>query len=200
VFTLPLLPANGFCPTWTRSRRTSAAGKLLVINYPTPDGRVADEGFYRKVIDFALKNRIVCGAGRRPHPADIRAQAAELPAGGRGDGGGVEVHSMSKGFDMIGWRMGFVAGHPLLVRAFADVKDNADSGQFMAIQKAAAAALADASIPVRIRASTSGGCASWWPRCARWVRGRDAGRHVLPVHAGPKGWRAARRSRRPGRL
>ncbi len=36
---------------------------------------------------------------------------------------------MSKGLDMIGWRMGFVAGHPLLVRAFADVKDNADSGQ-----------------------------------------------------------------------
>jgi LL-diaminopimelate aminotransferase len=59
---------------------------------------------------------------------------------------------MSKGFDMIGWRMGFVAGHPLLVRAFADVKDNSDSGQFMAIQKAAAAALADPGIPVRIRA------------------------------------------------
>ena len=48
---------------------------------------------------------------------------------------------MSKGFNMIGWRMGFVCGHPKIVQAFADVKDNCDSGQFMAIQHAAAVAL-----------------------------------------------------------
>ena len=63
---------------------------------------------------------------------------------------GVEVHSMSKGYDMIGWRMGFVCGHPRIVSAFADVKDNSDSGQFIATQKAAAAALDDDSIPQRI--------------------------------------------------
>ncbi|MCZ2343643.1 MAG: aminotransferase class I/II-fold pyridoxal phosphate-dependent enzyme, partial [Bacteroidales bacterium] len=65
---------------------------------------------------------------------------------------GVEVHSMSKGFNMIGWRMGFVAGHPKIVQAYADVKDNSDSGQFMAIQHAAAAALRNAEIPVQVRA------------------------------------------------
>ena len=54
---------------------------------------------------------------------------------------GVEIHSMSKGFNMIGWRMAFVAGHPKIVQAYADVKDNSDSGQFMAIQQAAKAAL-----------------------------------------------------------
>jgi LL-diaminopimelate aminotransferase len=59
---------------------------------------------------------------------------------------------MSKGFDMIGWRMGWVCGNPLIVRAFSDVKDNSDSGQFIAIQKAAAAALDDASIPKATRA------------------------------------------------
>lgn len=64
---------------------------------------------------------------------------------------GVEVHSMSKGFDMIGWRIGWVCGHERLVQAFADVKDNCDSGQFMAIQKAAAAALDDAAIPGQTR-------------------------------------------------
>ena len=53
---------------------------------------------------------------------------------------GVEVHSMSKGFNMIGWRLGFVCGHPKIVQAYADVKDNSDSGQFMATQQAAAAA------------------------------------------------------------
>ena len=65
---------------------------------------------------------------------------------------GVEVHSMSKGFNMIGWRLGFVAGHPKIVQAYADVKDNSDSGQFMAIQRAAAAALRDPSIPVAVKA------------------------------------------------
>jgi LL-diaminopimelate aminotransferase len=65
---------------------------------------------------------------------------------------GVEVHSMSKGFDMIGWRMGWVCGHPRIVQAFSDVKDNSDSGQFIATQKAAAAALDDPSIPQAIHA------------------------------------------------
>jgi len=52
---------------------------------------------------------------------------------------------------MIGWRMGWVCGHERIVRAFADVKDNCDSGQFIAIQHAAAAALDDPVIPERIR-------------------------------------------------
>ena len=62
------------------------------------------------------------------------------------------ANSMSKGFNMIGWRLGFVAGHPKVVQAYADVKDNSDSGQFMATQHAAAAALRDPSIPTDIRA------------------------------------------------
>ncbi len=64
---------------------------------------------------------------------------------------GVEVHSMSKGFHMIGWRLGWVCGHERIVRAFADIKDNSDSGQFIAIQKAASAALDDASIPKLVK-------------------------------------------------
>ncbi len=65
---------------------------------------------------------------------------------------GVELHSLSKGWNMIGWRMGWVCGHERLVRALGDVKDNFDSGQFIAIQKAAAAALDDPEIPRRTRA------------------------------------------------
>jgi LL-diaminopimelate aminotransferase len=64
---------------------------------------------------------------------------------------GVEVHSLSKGFNMIGWRMAFVAGHPKIVQAFADIKDNCDSGQFMAIQQAARAALEHPEIGDRTR-------------------------------------------------
>ena len=59
---------------------------------------------------------------------------------------------MSKGFHMIGWRLGWVCGNATLVQAFADVKDNCDSGQFIAIQKAAAFALDDPEIPRQVRA------------------------------------------------
>jgi LL-diaminopimelate aminotransferase len=52
---------------------------------------------------------------------------------------------------MIGWRMAFVAGHPKIVQAFADVKDNCDSGQFMAVQQAAAAALQHPEVGDRTR-------------------------------------------------
>ena len=54
---------------------------------------------------------------------------------------GVEIHSMSKAFNMTGWRLAWICGNELAVRAFADTKDNFDSGQFKAIQMAAAYAL-----------------------------------------------------------
>ncbi|HSQ55672.1 MAG TPA: aminotransferase class I/II-fold pyridoxal phosphate-dependent enzyme, partial [Gemmata sp.] len=56
------------------------------------------------------------------------------------------------GYNMIGWRLGFVCGHPKIVQAYADVKDNSDSGQFMAIQHAAAQALRTPAIPEKVRA------------------------------------------------
>ncbi|MCL2330227.1 MAG: LL-diaminopimelate aminotransferase [Phycisphaerae bacterium] len=154
IFTLPLLPDNDFRPDLDAiPPDICKRAKLLVLNYPnSPTGRVVDEAFYRKVIEFARKNEIVVVQdaahmlltyGRKP--------LSFLQVPGAMDVG-VEIHSMSKGFDMIGWRMGFVAGNERIVRAFADVKDNCDSGQFMAIQKAAAAALLDASIPQQIRA------------------------------------------------
>ncbi|NLX14321.1 MAG: LL-diaminopimelate aminotransferase [Phycisphaerales bacterium] len=153
VFALPLREENGFLPDLDAvPADVCRRAKLLVINYPnSPTGGLADEAFYRKVIDFAQANQIVVindathilfTYGRRPLSFLQVDGAKEV---------GVEVHSMSKGFNMIGWRLGFVVGHELIVRAFADVKDNSDSGQFIAIQKAAAAALADASIPVAIR-------------------------------------------------
>jgi LL-diaminopimelate aminotransferase len=68
----------------------------------------------------------------------------------------IELHSMSKGFNMTGWRLGWVCGNALAVNAFASVKDNADSGQFIAIQKAAVKALdAQAEITPAISAKYS---------------------------------------------
>jgi LL-diaminopimelate aminotransferase len=154
VVKLPLLEKNGFFPDLAGiSEDVRKRAKLMVINYPnSPTGAVATKDFYKRVIEFAHANQIV-----------IVQDAAHILLSYKGDplsflqvdGAkevGVEVHSMSKGFDMIGWRLGFVCGHPKIVQAYADVKDNSDSGQFMAVQHAAAQALRTPEIPVRIRA------------------------------------------------
>ena len=153
VHRLPLLAQNDFFPDLKSiPADVLRRAKLLVICYPnSPTGKVATVDFYKRVIDFAQANKIVVvqdaahlllSYGEKPLSFLQVPGAKEV---------GVEVHSMSKGFHMIGWRIGFVAGHEKIVQAFADVKDNSDSGQFMAVQKAAAAALDDDSIPVRVR-------------------------------------------------
>lgn len=153
VHRLPLLAENDFFPDLdgipADIRRRA---KLLVINYPnSPTGRVATREFYQRVIDFAQENQIVVVQDA----AHILLSYDEKPLSFLSLPGakevGVEVHSLSKGFHMIGWRMGFVCGHERIVQAFADIKDNSDSGQFIAIQKAAAAALDNDSIPIRVR-------------------------------------------------
>lgn len=153
VFKLPLTAENNFFPDLESIPESMLdRTKLLVLNYPnSPTGKVATQDFYKRVIEFAHKNKIVVVNDA----AHIMLSYGDKPLSFLSIDGarevGVEVHSMSKGWDMIGWRMGFIAGHPLIVRAFADVKDNSDSGQFIAVQKAAAAALDDDSIPRRIR-------------------------------------------------
>lgn len=143
VYRLPLLEENGFFPDLEGiPADIKRRAKLLVINYPnSPTGAVATRDFYRRVIDFALTHRVIVVQDAAhmllsydgPPLSFLQVEGAKDV--------GVEVHSMSKGFNMIGWRMAFVAGHAKIVQAFADVKDNSDSGQFMAIQKAAAEAL-----------------------------------------------------------
>jgi LL-diaminopimelate aminotransferase len=153
VYQLPLREENGFLPDLTSiPAEVRRRAKLLVLNYPnSPTGAVASLDFYRQVIDFAHTNRIVVVQDA----AHILLTYAGAPLSFlQVDGAkevGVEVHSLSKGFNMIGWRMAFVTGHPRIVRAFADVKDNCDSGQFMAIQQAAQTALLHGEIAARTR-------------------------------------------------
>ena len=153
VHKLPLIAENGFLPDLAAiPADIKKRAKLLVINYPnSPTGAVATRDFYRRVIDFARTNRIVVVQdaahvlltfGQKPLSFLEIEGASEV---------GVEVHSLSKGFNMIGWRMGFVAGHQKIVQAYADVKDNCDSGQFMAVQQAAAQALRTPTIAEGVR-------------------------------------------------
>ena len=126
--------------------------KLLVLNYPnSPTGRLATREFYQRVIDFARQNDVVVVQDAAHVLLTYEGEPLsflQLPGAKEV---GVEVHSLSKGFHMIGWRMGWVCGHERIVQAFADVKDNSDSGQFIAIQKSAAAALDNDEIPRRVR-------------------------------------------------
>ncbi|TWT92819.1 LL-diaminopimelate aminotransferase [Stieleria varia] len=154
VYRLPLLAENDFLPDLDSVpediyRRT----KMLVINYPnSPTGKTAPPEFFEKVVALAKEKQfiVVHDAAHIMLTFDGKPRSF-LETPGALDVG-VEAHSMSKGYDMIGWRMGFVCGHERIVSAFADVKDNSDSGQFIATQKAAAAALDDDSIPERINA------------------------------------------------
>ncbi len=153
VHKLPLTSANGYYPDLDGiPADVRRRAKLLVINYPnSPTGAVATRDFYKRVVEFARENRVVVVQDA----AHILLTYGEPPLSFlQIDGAkdvGVEVHSLSKGFNMIGWRMGFVCGHAKLVQAYADVKDNGDSGQFMAIQLAAADALGRPDIPAAIR-------------------------------------------------
>jgi len=153
VFRLPLLAQNDFFPdfaavpadVWERT-------KLLVLNYPnSPTGKTAPREFYEKVIELAKQHEfIVVQDAAHALLSYDQPPSSFLAVPGAIDVG-VEVYSLSKGYDMIGWRIGWVCGHERIVRAFADVKDNSDSGQFGAIQNAAAAALDDDEIPRRTR-------------------------------------------------
>lgn len=154
VYKLPLLAENDFLPDLDAiPADVRAKAKLLVLCYPnSPTGKTAPRAFYEQAIRFAREHEIVIvqDAAHAQLSYD-QPPSSFLSVPGALDVG-VEVHSMSKGFDMIGWRLGWVCGHERIVRAFADVKDNGDSGQFLAIQRAAIAGLDDPEIPRRIRA------------------------------------------------
>ncbi|HIA19513.1 MAG TPA: aminotransferase class I/II-fold pyridoxal phosphate-dependent enzyme, partial [Planctomycetaceae bacterium] len=127
--------------------------KLLVLNYPnSPTGKTATPEFYEQVVKFAKTHKIVVIQDAAHIILTFQGEPLSfLQTPGAGEVG-VEIHSLSKGYDMIGWRIGWVCGNARIVQAFSDVKDNSDSGQFIAIQKSAAAALDDETIPQRIAA------------------------------------------------
>lgn len=153
VHPLPLLAENDFYPDLDGiPGEIRKKAKLLVINYPnSPTGKTATKSFYEKVVSFAKANEIIVVQDAAHSLLSYNQPPSSFLAIPGAKEVGVEVHSLSKGFNMIGWRMGFVTGHPKIVQAFADIKDNSDSGQFMAVQKAAAVALDHPEIGNKIR-------------------------------------------------
>jgi len=157
VHNLPLTEAGNFLPDLDGiPGDVLRKAKAVVINYPNnPTGASASPEFFAKVVDFARRNNVVV-----IHDAAYAALVFEgrplsfLAAPGAKEVG-IELHSTSKSFNMTGWRCGFVAGNELLVKAYGDVKDNTDSGQFLAIQHAAAYCLDHPEITEKIAAKYS---------------------------------------------
>ncbi|GBF12179.1 LL-diaminopimelate aminotransferase [Tepidibacillus sp. HK-1] len=149
VVHLPLLKENDFLPDLDSiHKETLKRTKLLYLNYPNnPTGASATREFFEKVVKFAKENQIIVvhDAAYAALVFDGQKPLSFLSIPGAKEVG-IEVHSLSKSYNMTGWRIGFVAGNELLVKAFADVKDNNDSGQFLAIQEAAIYALRHSEI------------------------------------------------------
>ena len=123
-----------------RSRRRAGAGQGAGAELPEqPDRRERDAGVFRA--GGRVRAQAITWSSSTTRPMrrwclrDSRLSFLATPGAKEV---GVELHSASKSFNMTGWRCGFVAGNELLVRAYGDVKDNTDSGQFLAIQHAAA--------------------------------------------------------------
>ncbi|MFC4599436.1 LL-diaminopimelate aminotransferase [Cohnella hongkongensis] len=158
VYNVQLTKENDFLPDLKAiPQEIARRAKLLYLNYPNnPTGAVATRAFFEEVVAWAKKFNVIV-----VHDAPYAALTyggvkpfSFLSVPGAKDVG-VELHSLSKSYNMTGWRIGFIAGNPLVVKAFGDVKDNNDSGQFIAIQKAAAYGLANPQITEAISAKYS---------------------------------------------
>jgi len=140
VHNLPLTEQNHFLPDLDSvPRDILAKSKVLVLNYPNnPTGASATPEFFEAVVAFVRRHHLVVIHDAAYAALVFEGKPLSFLATPGAKEVGVELHSASKTFNMTGWRCGFVAGNELLVRAYGDVKDNSDSGQFLAIQHAAA--------------------------------------------------------------
>ena len=143
VFTMPLLEANNFLPDLEAiPEDIRRQAKLLWLNYPNnPTAATAPIEFYRRAVemarqyDWVIANDLAYGEvyfEQAPRSILEVPGAAEVA---------IEFHSLSKSFNMTGWRIGWATGNVAIVAALGQVKGNVDSGQFNAIQVAGAAAL-----------------------------------------------------------
>ena len=131
---------NGFLPVLEDIPADVARqAKMMFINYPNnPTGAVAGEDFYNSIIAFAREyNILLCHDAAYSEMAyDGYKPPSFLQFPGAKDVG-IEFHSVSKTFNMTGWRIGWAAGHPEVVESLGRLKSNLDSGQFQAVQYAA---------------------------------------------------------------
>lgn len=157
VYTLPLVEERQYLPDLrSLTAEQVSRAKILLLNYPNnPTGAVATRAFYEEVVDFAKQHQLLVVQDAAYASLVFEGTPLSFLSVPGAKDVGVEIHSMSKAFNMTGWRLAWVCGNALVVRAFADVKDNFDSGQFKAIQKASMYALEHPEITLEIAAKYS---------------------------------------------
>ena len=143
VYTMPLLPELGFLPDLDAiPADVFARARLMFLNYPNnPTAGMADRPFFEKVVALAHKYGFVIAqdaAYNEMYYDKPALSILEIPGAKEVS---VEFHSLSKTFNMTGWRVGFAVGNSAIVGALGQVKANTDSGIFTAIQMAAKTAL-----------------------------------------------------------
>ncbi|MCX5707228.1 MAG: LL-diaminopimelate aminotransferase [Candidatus Omnitrophica bacterium] len=143
-YLIPLLKENKFLPDLDKiPLNIRKRAKIIFLNYPNnPTGATAEKDFYKETIAFAKKNKIIIisDMAYSEMSYDGYKPASMLEITGARDVV-IEFHSLSKTFNMTGWRIGWACGNEKLVSALGKVKSNIDSGIFSAIQLAAIAAL-----------------------------------------------------------
>lgn len=147
--TMPLCAARDWLPDLGAvPREVAARAKLMYLNYPNnPTGAIGSRRFLEEAVEFCRTHDILlCHDAAynemyfdQPCPSVLEIPGARDVA--------VELHSLSKTFNMTGWRLGFAVGNPHVLSALARIKSNLDSGQFSAIQEAGAAAYAGIDHP-----------------------------------------------------
>src|SRR5213593_4339310 len=156
TYRLPLRRENAFLPDLAAvPAGVARAAKLLWLNYPNnPTAAVAPAAFFADAIRFAERHGVILchdAAYAEIYFGERPPSILELP-GGRDVA--IEFHSLSKTFNMTGWRVGFAVGNPQLIAGLGQVKTNVDSGVFQAVQEAAIAALSgDYTVVERLRAT-----------------------------------------------
>ncbi|MBI1811693.1 MAG: LL-diaminopimelate aminotransferase [Nitrospirae bacterium] len=142
-YIMPLKEENGFLPDFKIiPEGVFKKAKLMFLNYPNnPTSATADAGFYKEAIRLAKKyNIIIChDAAYSEVYYDNEKPISFLEIEGAKDVG-IEFHSLSKTYNMTGWRIGFAAGNKDVIAGLGKIKSNLDSGVFQAIQEAAIAA------------------------------------------------------------
>ena len=143
VVKLPLTQENNFLPDLKSiDSETCRKAKLLYLNYPNnPTGANATRKFFEEVVEFARANDIVVIQDAAYAALNFDGEPLSFLSVPGAKEVGAELHSLSKAYNMTGWRIAFIAGNELVVKGLAHVKDNIDSGQFAAIQKAGIFAL-----------------------------------------------------------
>jgi LL-diaminopimelate aminotransferase len=141
---MPLLEENDFLPDLEEiDEEIAQRAKLMFINYPNnPTAAVANKDFFEEVVKFAKKYDIlVChDFAYSEMTFDDYKASSFLEVEGAKDVG-IEFHSLSKTYNMTGWRLGFVVGNKEAISALSIIKTNIDSGVFKAIQEAGIEAL-----------------------------------------------------------